>query len=77
MYLPVSLNSITGGPGRYPFSVAFPSSSVCGRWKTQTLPCESAVAPPTPPSSIRSGIVGKLESTSKIGRVTFELDFWP
>src|SRR5262245_48154968 len=75
MYLPVSLNSITGGPGTYPFSVAFPSSSVCGRWKTQTLPCESAVAPPTPPRSIRSGIVGNRESTSKIGTTAFELDF--
>jgi hypothetical protein len=69
--VPVSLNSMTGGPGVYPFSVALPSSSVCGRWNTQTLPCESAVAPPTPPMSIRSGIVGKRESTSKTGRVTF------
>src|ERR1700678_1295469 len=37
-YWPVALNSRTGGAGTYLFSVAFPSSSVCGRWNTQTLP---------------------------------------
>src|SRR2546423_3840702 len=41
------------------------------------LPWESAVAPPTPPSSIRSGMMGKCESTSNIGRTGFAAGCWP